>query len=116
MANFLEARFRHTRYYENLLRSYNHCYLEGNGDVANVLMLFDDEWENIRAGQQWASTRAENEAAQLCIGYASAGASLLELRQHPKERIDWLENGLAAARRLNWRASESSVWGDRGRE
>src|ERR1019366_2668188 len=43
-----------------------------------------------------------------------AGAYCLSLRQHPRERISWLETGLAAARRLRNRPAEGVHLGNLG--
>jgi tetratricopeptide (TPR) repeat protein len=78
--------------------------------------LFDLEWSNIQAGQAWAAAQAEQdtEAARLCSRYPEAGSYCLGLRQHPRERIRWLQTALAAARQLKDRPSEGRHLGEMG--
>ncbi len=96
-----EAARRHARHYAGVLRTANDLYLRGHEGVQQGLALADQEWPNIQAGQAWAAAQCgdSDEAAQLCIDYASAGA-ILDLRLHPAENIGWLESGLKAAGRL----------------
>jgi hypothetical protein len=69
--------------------------------------LLDDEWVNIRAGQEWAAEHAKDlEAADSCSYYPAAGAHLLRLLVHPRERVRWLQAALSAARQLNDRRGE----------
>src|SRR5581483_6473380 len=52
--------------------------------------------------QAWAAAQSprDQQAAQLCAGYAQEGADILPTRQPPHERVAWLEAGLAAARAI----------------
>jgi tetratricopeptide (TPR) repeat protein len=72
---------------------------------------------NVQTGQAWAAARAgeDDGAAGLCSAYADAGAYLVDLRQHPRERAGWLEAALAAARRTSDRAAEAAHLGNLGR-
>jgi len=101
---------KHSRYYANLLSTTNQNYKEGTESAHIALRIFDSEWANINAGQSWAALHLENdrEALELCNLYPYAGRELLELRQHPRERIQWLEAALAAARLLHDKKSESA--------
>ena len=107
---------RHSTYYRAALAQADVLYLSGGESITQSLALFDRERENIRAGQRWAESRAadDDEAAQLCIDYPNAGAYVLDLRQHPRERIHWMEAALSAARRLNRRDSEGNLLGNLG--
>src|SRR5205085_7208593 len=91
-------------------------YLKGGEALNQGLVLFDLEWRNIRAGQAYAVARAaeENEAAELCNRFPSSGAYLLHLRQHSRERIEWLKAALIAARQLNRRLDEGAHLGNLG--
>ena len=105
-------------------------YKQGNEFIAQGLALFDREWVNVQAGQQWAasivgadhvSARANtlvrpdaNDAAQLCSAYPDAGAYVLDLRLHPRDQIHWLQDALNAARQLNNRAAEGVHLGNLG--
>lgn len=116
MPNLRAAGLRHATHYIDVLRDANRCYLQGHGSVKRGLALFESEWDNIRAGQSWAASNAgKGEAiAQLCSDYPEAGAYVLDLRQHPHERIRWREAALAASRRLNRRKAEGWHLGNLG--
>jgi tetratricopeptide (TPR) repeat protein len=110
-----EARQRHAAHYENLLRTAQELYKQGGDKVVLGLALFDLEWTNIKAGQDWAEAHTTADAAaRLCSTYPDAGAYLLHLRQHPRERIHWLEEALAAARQLQDRSMEGAHLGNLG--
>ncbi len=103
-----ECQQSHAEYYQSVLHEADALYEQG-GDVLQVgLELVDSEWHNLEAGQRWAVTNAEtNRAArELCSSYPDAGRNVLDLRQHPRERIRWCEAALAAAHRLKRRKSE----------
>jgi tetratricopeptide (TPR) repeat protein len=107
---------RHATHYAQVLASSGELYLKGGESVVRGLALFDLERGNIEAGWAWAAAMAEKEeqAAELCIEYPNAGAYVLNLRQHPRERIRWLEAMLAAARRLNRRRYKGIALGNLG--
>lgn len=110
------AQRRHAIYYQAVLSAVDDLYLKGGGAIAQGLLLFNRELSNIQAGQGWAASRADSddEAAQLCIGYPDAGAYVLSLRQHSRERIRWLETALSAARRLKQQNAEGNALGNLG--
>ena len=110
------AQRRFAQHYWLALQTCKSLYKEGNESVLRGLALFDWEWSNIQAGQSWAKARIEidQEAAGLCIEYPNAGAYVLDLRQHPRERIHWLEAQLAAAQQLKERDSECVALGNLG--
>ncbi len=53
-------------------------------------------------------------AAGVCGRYPLAGAYVLYLRQHARERIGWLEASVGVARRLHDRAMEGAALGNLG--
>ncbi len=110
------AQRRFALHYRTVLSACQSLYLEGNDSVLRGLALFDQEWGNIQCGQVWAEARIEKDsfAAQLCMDYPNAGVYVLELRQHPRERIRWLEAQLAAARQLKRRDGEGTALGNLG--
>ena len=57
---------------------------------------------------------ADADVARLGMTYPDAGAYVLSLRQHSRERIRWLEIALAAARRLQHRKGEGATLGNLG--
>jgi tetratricopeptide (TPR) repeat protein len=106
----------HARHYQLVLYTAKDLYLQGRNEVLRGLGLFDLERVNIEAGQGWAAERADSDeaAAELCITYPDSGVYVLDLRQHPYERIRWLEAMLTAARRLKWRDAEGGALGNLG--
>ncbi len=57
---------------------------------------------------------ADADVARLGMTYPDAGVYVLDLRQHSRERIRWLEIALAAARRLKDREGEGDALGNLG--
>ncbi len=107
---------RHATHYETILRAAEKLYLKGGDNIKGGLALFDSERGNIEAGQAWAVGQIDNlpDAAKLCSDYADAGVYVLSLRQHPRERIRWLEAALAAARKLKDSGAEGAWLGNLG--
>ena len=111
-----EAQSRHAAYYKNVLAVADQLYLQGGEVVPQGLALFDLERGNIRAGQAWSAAHAgeDDAGARLCVDYPDAGVYVLSLRLHPRERIDWLDAALGAARRLGDRGAEGNALGNLG--
>lgn len=110
------AQRQHATYYLNILEESDRLYLRGDEALMHGLKLFDLEWQNIQAGQSWASNHAGNNetAARLCSRYPNAGAYLLALRQHPRQRINWRLSALTASRELHDRLAEGTHIGELG--
>ncbi len=110
------AKRRHARHYCQTLEQAKELYLQGGEGVKRGVALFDGERANIEAGWEWAESLAErdDEAAELCLEYPNAGVYVLDLRQHPREQIRWLNCQLAAARRLKKRDYEGADLGNLG--
>jgi tetratricopeptide (TPR) repeat protein len=111
-----DAALRHAGHYMAALRKADELYLKGGESVMRGLALFDLEWGNIQAGQAWAAAHAAEspEAARLSNDYPDAGVYCLALRRRPRERIQWLETGLLAARHLKDREGEAYHLGNLG--
>ena len=107
---------RHAIHYADVLAAADKLYRQGGEAIMRGLALFDAEWTNIQAGQAWAARHAgdDDTNAWLCVRYPDYGANVLLLRQHPRERINWLESALAAARKVNDRRSEGNALGNIG--
>jgi tetratricopeptide (TPR) repeat protein len=108
---------RFATHYRDVLAATKELYLEGGESLLHGLALFDLEWGNIQAGHAWVASHtdaADTDVAQLGITYPDAGAYVLTLRQHPRERIQWQEIALAAARRLQDREGEGVALGNLG--
>lgn len=104
------AQGRYASHYLGVLTQAAGLYEKGGELIPEGLKLFDTEWGNIKAGQDWAakhSTILEGTAA-LCSDYPNQGTPILEFRLHPNEQIRWRETALKAAQRLGDRGKESS--------
>ena len=93
------TQMRHAAHYLTVLRECDDLYLKGGDAIKSGLALFDVERRNIEAGQEWICRHSSGDeaAAQLCNKYPEAGVYVLNLRQHPRESISWLEAALMAA-------------------
>jgi tetratricopeptide (TPR) repeat protein len=107
---------RHSSYYKNLLAEADNLYLQGGAGIQAGLALFDREAANIMAGHSWSCERlqASNQAAELCMSYPDAGAYVIGLRLHPRQRIFWLQEALKAAITLKNKKMEGSHLGNLG--
>src|SRR5260370_12365498 len=112
-----EAQLRHAAFYWLVLKSAGDLYKRGGDNVVPAFSAFDVEWNNVSVGQAWAATTAESDyaASLYCCYYPDVGLYLLDLRQHPSARIDWLEAALAAARRVGDRDAEMRHLGNLAR-
>jgi tetratricopeptide (TPR) repeat protein len=95
----------HSAHYQSVLHEADALYEQGGPSFKQGLALLDLEWHNIQSGQLWAAanTGRSREACELCASYPDAGRYVLDLRQHPRERIRWNEAALAAAKILKRR-------------
>jgi tetratricopeptide (TPR) repeat protein len=108
---------RFATHYRDVLAAANKLYLEGGKSLLHGLALFDLEWGNIQAGHAWVAAQvdaADTDVVRLGMTYSDAGVYVLDLRQHARERIRWLEIALAAARRLKNRQAEGVALGNLG--
>lgn len=112
----MTARKSHAVHYLEVLHSADKLFMKGGESLINGLALFDLEWGNIQAGQAWVVKHAadDDHTTELCWRYADAGAYCLPLRQHPYERIQWLDPALRAARKLGRIDWESAALGNLG--
>jgi tetratricopeptide (TPR) repeat protein len=97
------ARQRHSAHYQSVLHEADALYEQG-GDLMKLgLDLVDLEWQNIQAGQVWAAANVDvnRGARELCNSYPDAGKFVLDLRQHPRERIRWSEAALEASKKMS---------------
>lgn len=107
---------RHAAHYLRLLRKTNELYLQGGEAFMRGLALFDAEWTNIQAGQSWAVLHVGDSetTVRLCSHYPGVGANVLELRLHPRERVNWLKKALLAARGSSDHNTEATLGGNLG--
>jgi tetratricopeptide (TPR) repeat protein len=110
------AERRHAGHFATLVRAAHDRYKAGGAGVMDGLRAFDREWPHIAAAQAWAAANAVSDAAAatVCCDLPLRAPNLLFLRQHPRERLAWLESALSAARRSGNRADEGAALGDLG--
>ncbi|MCI0389259.1 MAG: tetratricopeptide repeat protein [Acidobacteria bacterium] len=99
------ARQRFSAHYQSVLHEADALYEQGGEFLKQGLEMVDLEWSNIQDGQVWAATHVDidHAARELCNSYPDAGKYVLDLRQHPRERIRWSEAALAASQKLRRR-------------
>ncbi len=112
----LDSQRRHAGYYQKISAGADWLYRQGREQLMQGLTLFDLEWTNIQAGHAWAVQYADMdpEALSLCDDYVAKCYEIVFLRQHPRERINWLETALSAARKLVRKESEGWHLGNLG--
>ena len=110
MRSLRQTQLRHAEHYKGVLANANARYDKGGEGGTLGLALFEQEWDNIRVGREWA----KQWAIDLSQEYAVAGPSLLSLRLPPQERIEMLEQGLRVAHPRGDRRLEAEIWGQLG--
>ena len=122
-----DAKQSYAKHYLKVLTDAEKLYDKGGKNILEGLMLFDREWANIKEGQAWAEVmmrgvtkpKAKSDlkfALQMANSYPSDGVNVLALRQHPHERILWLETALTAARLMKTLNFECAHLGNLGCE
>jgi tetratricopeptide (TPR) repeat protein/3',5'-cyclic AMP phosphodiesterase CpdA len=108
MIKVYQAQLRTANYYLAVLRETGELYDQGGESLKQGLGLSIREWSNITSRQLWveAHSSEDEQVAKLCSEFPDAAPRLLDLRQHPRERIRWLEAALSAAQRLKDHAAE----------
>ncbi len=120
-----DSKQRHTKHYLNVLSKSENLYNMGGDSILSGLILFDSEWENIRAGQAWTESKMNNIERikpkselefilKMANSYAINGINILSLRQHPEKTIRWIDTALIAARMINNQAFEGVHLGNLG--
>ena len=108
---------RHAEHYLKVARRAQSAYLRDSEGVLEGLRLFDRERSHIEAGQAWAAGHAPSDdrvAALAAQDYPLVAAYVLDLRQHPRERIRWLEASARAAGKLGNKEQEGMALGNLG--
>jgi tetratricopeptide (TPR) repeat protein/predicted phosphodiesterase len=105
-----DAQQKHAKYYSKVLSQAEKLYDKGGMNLLAGLKLFDREWANIKIGQAWVKNMIQSHkilkkndlksVLQLASSYAGVGSYVFNLRLHPRDRIDWIETGLKAARMM----------------
>ena len=97
------AKHRFSSHYQSVLHEADALYEQGGRLLNEGMDLLDLEWQNIQTAQIWARRHLDDDraACELCNSFPDAGKYVLNLRQHPRERIRWNEAALEASRILN---------------
>jgi tetratricopeptide (TPR) repeat protein len=110
------AQSRHAEHYCRVLEQAGALYMSGHEHVLAGVALFDQERYQIAAGQAWAIVNLHDagQAARLASEYPHAAPFVLSLRLSPRQRIRWLEDGVAGARLTGDRMQETRHIGNLG--
>jgi tetratricopeptide (TPR) repeat protein len=106
----------HAGHYLQTLAVADDLYHKGGDSVILGLALFDTEWTNIHSGHEWVVSHQQDDdtVAEWCMQYPDSGVHCLNLRQHARESMRWLEPALNAARHLKQRQWEGAALGNLG--
>lgn len=86
MPSFREPRIRYALHILGVLIEAQQSYRNSGDAARTALKLFDLEWTNIRTGQRYAESCANEDdvAAAACSEYADLGAHLLDVGLAPR--------------------------------
>ena len=114
-AAIVAARLRYASHYQGVLWEANDLLLKGGKTFQLGLEFLDLDWINIQSGQAWAESNStvSSKIAEICSDYAWAG-SILSLRLHPRDYVNWLNAALVAARQIKDRNAEGAHLGNLG--
>jgi tetratricopeptide (TPR) repeat protein len=75
----------------------------GRASLAHGIHLLDQDWAHIQHWQAFSAQHCADDAnwTRLCKEFPLEGQEILSIRQHPAERVLWLETALDAAEQLN---------------
>ena len=119
-----DAQQKHANHYSKVLSQAEKFYEMGGTNLLAGLKLFDREWANIKIGQAWVKNKITVSSKlnksdlrlvlQMASSYAKDGIYVLDLRLYPRDKIDWLETGLKAAKMMKDRSAEGAHLGNLG--
>lgn len=103
MSNIRAAQQKHAQYYQKALRDHHRLYRTGRTDTTAALSQFELDWQNIQIGQKWSASHASSDrrAAILCCYYPDAGATILNMRLSPIQRMEWLNAAISIFNPVN---------------
>lgn len=104
----------HARHYLAVLVEARNLYTAGHANITVGLALFDTERAHIEAAHAWLLAATLPERDELLIAFPDAFGLINQLRQHPRQRLAWLDAALAAARRTDDKEAEGRMLGNSG--
>ena len=92
----------------NALETAQKLSVKGGKAEIKGMMYFDQELDNITAGQEWYQKNCskDKDAAKICSAYKKNGVELIVKRLPPAETIGWFEAALSAAQQLDDKETE----------
>ena len=98
-----------------MLLNVNQLYLKGGEEVDRSLTMLEKEWRHIESAQTWSILEDNSvSAAEACINFAVVGAQILSVRQHPDDRVRWIDAALKCAQRFHVATREAILWNSLG--
>jgi tetratricopeptide (TPR) repeat protein len=115
----LQANKNHARYYSILLAraaiadkdESREAWALGLATRIYAQVIYDSEWDDIKAGYDWAKSHMleDPEAALTCTNYAIAGVLLHKRRKDLLTLEEWINTGLQAAQILDDRERQAAI-------
>ena len=92
----------------NALETVEKLTAKGGKAAIKGMMYFDQELDNIKAGQEWSQKNCsrDKDAAKVCSAYTENGAEIIVKRLQPDDTIRWFEAALSAAQQLGDKEAE----------
>ena len=108
------AERRFAAHYCDILCYAARCCQTGYDLIQSGRWQFEEEIENIRHGQRWATEHYLDDpiAAKLCRDYPASGAHAISLWLPLAEQVAWLNAAVEACRRLGDRRGEGDALGN----
>ena len=97
-----QATVRHAWFYQWALGEIHRRYTAAQPEPRAAFDLLDAEWTNVLAAWAWSISAAPEDetAARYAANFAQAGVYVLPFRMSARDRTEWYEGSLSAARRL----------------
>ena len=113
--NFCLTKVIHTQYYFSYLAMCTQEFNKGGTHIIKAVEMFDREFGEILEAQAWCAANTDfGENLLLCELFPYVGVFLLYLRLHPSKHIQWLKDGLQAAKQLDDKQMKANHLGNLG--
>ncbi|QPJ64386.1 MAG: hypothetical protein G3M78_02830 [Candidatus Nitrohelix vancouverensis] len=108
------AEMRMATYYLTRLVEASELFSSGGAGRVNGMILFDKEWDGIKAGWEWTQKNQSDEASRLCCSYMEAAGEMLRKRQPLKLVAEWLDAAISASRKVGEEELEKNLMFQQG--